>query len=57
MDGSVKTIAIDDSACVRDIADIVGDKIGIKSLEEFSLRKVTQPGMSKARMFSRKAYA
>lgn len=50
VDGSVKVIAIDDSATVRDIADAVGDKIGIKSLEEFSLRRVTQPGMSKARM-------
>jgi hypothetical protein len=50
VDGTAKVIAIDDSATVRDIADAVGDKIGIKSLEEFSLRRVTQPGMSKARM-------
>jgi hypothetical protein len=50
IDGNVKMIYIDDSAVVRDIADAIGDKIGVKALEEFSLRKKTPAGMTKARM-------
>lgn len=47
-DDTVKMVIIDDSASVRTIADQIGEKIGLKSSEEFSLRKVTPPGMSKA---------
>lgn len=50
-DDTVKMVIIDDSATVRQIADQVGEKIGLKSAEEFSLRKLTPPGMSKARTF------
>jgi hypothetical protein len=51
IDGNVKMVNIDDSAPVRDIADAIGDKIGVRALEEFSLRKKTPQGMAKARMF------
>jgi len=39
---------IDDAATVRDIADAVAEKFGIRAGEEFSLRKVTPPGLSKS---------
>jgi len=47
-DDTVKMVIIDDSTTVRLIADQIGEKIGLKSAEEFSLRKLTPPGMSKA---------
>jgi len=48
MDDTSKMVIIDDSASVREISDQIGEKIGLKSAEEFCLRKPLAPGMSKA---------
>eukprot|EP01125_Pyxidicula_operculata_P006605 TRINITY_DN227_c1_g1_i1.p1 TRINITY_DN227_c1_g1~~TRINITY_DN227_c1_g1_i1.p1 ORF type:complete len:2471 (-),score=884.91 TRINITY_DN227_c1_g1_i1:132-7544(-) len=48
MDETSKVVIIDDSSSVREVCDTIGEKIGLKSAEEFSLRKPLEPGMSKA---------
>lgn len=47
VDDTTKLVIIDDSASVREISDLIGEKIGLKSSEEFSLRK--PGGLAKAR--------
>jgi len=48
-DDTCKTVAIDDSLSVREISDMIGEKIGLKSsASEYCLRKPDLPGMSKA---------
>lgn len=39
IDDTTKLVIIDDSKTVREISDSIGEKIGLKSFEEFSLRK------------------
>lgn len=39
-DGSRKMVVVDDSQKTRDIADEIGKKIGLKLVQEFSLRKL-----------------
>lgn len=48
-DETTKMVVIDDSLSVREISDMIGEKIGLKnSASEYCLRKPDQPGMSKA---------
>lgn len=49
VDGTAKVVIIDGSKSVKEISDQVGEKIGVKQVDEFSLRRTTPPGMSKAR--------
>lgn len=46
VDDTTKLVIIDDSATVREISDMIGEKIGLKSSDEFSLRK--PGGLAKA---------
>jgi hypothetical protein len=39
MDESIKTIIIDSSQTVEHICKVIGNRLGIKSFEEFSLKK------------------
>eukprot|EP01123_Difflugia_compressa_P001391 TRINITY_DN115_c0_g2_i1.p1 TRINITY_DN115_c0_g2~~TRINITY_DN115_c0_g2_i1.p1 ORF type:complete len:1556 (-),score=395.56 TRINITY_DN115_c0_g2_i1:1402-6069(-) len=47
-DDTIKTVVIDDSLNVREISDMIGEKIGLKSASEYCLRRPDLPGMAKA---------